>query len=67
MIEQNSMFWSGGALNGKKQTFLTPGLVLGSFPIAKRLRFTVGVGYQIAVTSFHQYNHRWILSFWFPF
>jgi hypothetical protein len=67
MLEQNSTFWAGGALNGKKQTFLTPGLVLGSFPIAKRLRFTVGAGYQIAVTSFRQYNHRWILSFRFPF
>jgi hypothetical protein len=54
-------------LNGKKQTFITPGLVLGSFPIERRLRFTVGVGYQIAVTSYHQYNHRWILSLRFPF
>jgi hypothetical protein len=67
MVEQNSTFWSGGALDGKKQTFITPGLVLGSFPIERRLRFTVGVGYQIAVTSFHQYNHRWILSLRFPF
>jgi hypothetical protein len=67
MIEQNSTFWLGGALNGRKQTFLTPGLILGSFPIAKRLRFTVGAGYQIAVTPFHQYNHRWILSLRFPF
>lgn len=67
MIEQNSTFWSGGGLDGKKQTFIAPGLVLGSFPIEKRMRFTVGVGYQIAVTSFHQYNHRWILSLRFPF
>jgi hypothetical protein len=33
MIEQNSTFWSGGTLDGKKEVFLTPGLVLGSFPL----------------------------------
>jgi hypothetical protein len=48
--------------DGKKQKFITPGLMLGSVPIEKRLRFTVGFGYQIAVTSFHQYDHRRILS-----
>ena len=67
MLEQNSVLWSGGALDGKKQVFLTPGLVLGSFPVAERLRFTIGGGVQIAVTEFHQYNHRWILSLRFPF
>jgi hypothetical protein len=67
MLEQNSVFWSGGVLDGKKQVFLTPGLVLGSFPVAERLRLTIGAGAQIAVTEFHQYNHRWILSLRFPF
>jgi len=67
MLEQNSTFWSGGALDGKKQVFLTPGIVLGSFAIAERLRFAIGTGVQIAVTEFHQYNHRWILSLRFPF
>src|ERR1700682_228417 len=67
MLEQNSVFWSGGALDGKKQVFLTPGFVLGSFPVAERLRFAIGTGVQIAVTEFHQYNHRWILSLRFPF
>jgi hypothetical protein len=67
MLEQNSVFWSGGTLDGKKQVFVTPGLVLGSIPIAERLRFAVGAGVQIAVTEFHQYNHRWILSLRFPF
>jgi hypothetical protein len=66
-LEQNSVFWSGGALDGKKQVFLTPGLVLGSFPVAEKLRFAIGTGVQIAVTEFHQYNHRWILSLRFPF
>jgi len=67
MIEQNSMFWCGGVLDGKHQTFITPGIVFGSFPLKKRLRFTIGAGYQIAVTTFRQYNHRWILSLRFPF
>jgi hypothetical protein len=67
MLEQNSEFWSGGILDGKKQVFLTPGLVCGGFPLAERLRFAFGAGVQIAVTQFHQYNHRWILSVRFPF
>src|SRR5713226_4262103 len=67
MLEQNSVFWSGGTLDGKKQVFLTPGLVLGSFPVAEKLRFAIGTGVQIAVTEFHQYNRRWILSLRFPF
>lgn len=67
MLEQNSIFWSGGSLDGKKEVFLTPGLVLGGFPLAERLHLTVGGGIQIAVTQFHQYNHRAILSVRFPF
>jgi hypothetical protein len=67
MIEQNSIFWSRGTLDGKKEVFLTPGLVVGSFPLAERLHLTVGGGLQIAATHFHQYNHRWILSVRLPF
>jgi hypothetical protein len=54
-------------LAGKKQVFLTPGLVLGAFPLAQRLHFSFAAGVQIAVTQFHQYNHRWIVSARFPF
>jgi len=67
MVEQNSTFWSGGTLDGKKEVFLTPGLVLGTFPLAERLHFGFGAGVQIAATQFHQYNHRLILSVRFPF
>jgi hypothetical protein len=67
MIEQNSTFWSGGTLDGKKEVFLTPGVVLGSFPLAERLHLSMGGGLQIAATRFHQYNHRWILSVRLPF
>jgi hypothetical protein len=67
MLEQNSTFWSGGVLDGKKEMFLTPGVIRGGFPIAERLHLSVGAGVQIAVTQFHQYNHRWIVSVRFPF
>jgi len=67
MVEQNSTFWSGGTLDGKKEGFMTPGLVLGSFPLAERLHLSIGGGVQIAATQFHRYNHRWILSVRFPF
>jgi len=67
MVEQNSTFWSGSTLDGKKEVFLTPGFVLGTFPLAKRLHFGFGAGMQIAATQFHQYNHRLILSVRFPF
>jgi hypothetical protein len=67
MLEQNSTFWFGGILDGKKEVFLTPGLILGSYQIAERLHFTFGGGVQIAATHFHQFNHRYILSVRFPF
>jgi hypothetical protein len=67
MIEQNSTFFSDGPDSGKKQVFLTPGVVFGMFQVAERLRFGIGGGVQIAATQFHQYNHRWILSVRFPF
>jgi hypothetical protein len=67
MLEQNSTFWSGGVLDGKKEVFLTPGVVLGGFPIAERLHLSFGAGVQIALSQFHQYNHRWIVSVRFPF
>jgi hypothetical protein len=67
MLEQNSTFWLDGPLTGHKQVFVTPGLVLGSFPLTGTLHVGFGVGVQIAVSSFHQYNHRWIFSVRFPF
>ena len=45
----NTTHWTDGPRGGKTQVFLTPGLVLGRFPIAGRLKAIVGAGYQIAV------------------
>jgi hypothetical protein len=67
MLELNSTSWSGGTLDGKKEVFLTPGLVVGSFPLAERLHIGFGAGVQIAVSQFHRYNHRWIASVRLPF
>jgi hypothetical protein len=67
MLELNSTSWSGGTLDGKKEVFLTPGLVVGSFPLAERLHLGLGVGVQLAVSEFRRYNHRWIASVRLPF
>jgi len=39
-------------LDGKKEVFLTPGIVLGSFPLAEQLHLSIGGGVQIAATTF---------------
>jgi hypothetical protein len=67
MLELNSTSWSGGTLNGKREVFLTPGLVVGSFPLMERLHLGLGAGMQIAVSKFHRYDHRWIASVRLPF
>jgi hypothetical protein len=65
--EINSTFWEGGANDGKKQTFATPGIVLGRFPIHKRLAIAAGAGFQIATTHYHQFNHAFIGTLRIPF
>ncbi|HEV2984489.1 MAG TPA: hypothetical protein VGX46_08875, partial [Vicinamibacterales bacterium] len=67
LVEVNSTSWSGGVLDGKREVFLTPGVVVGAFPLAERLHVGVAAGMQIAVTQFHRYDHRWIVSARFPF
>jgi hypothetical protein len=67
LLEQNSTFWVDGPLTGKRQVFLTPGVVVGPFPLSGKLHIGFGCGMQIAVTQFHEYNHRWIFSIRFPF
>lgn len=66
-FEVNSFFFKGGPNDGKKQTFLTPGLLLGRFPIHNRVGLTLGGGMQIAVTHYHQYNHALIFTARIPF
>lgn len=66
-VEVNSTFWANGKNAGKKQVFLSPGLVAGKFHLWKRVGFAIGGGVQIAATRFHAYNHNWLFSVRFPF
>ncbi len=66
-IELNSTFFQDGRNDGQKQNFVTPGLVLGRFPLWGRAGLTIGAGYQIATTHFHTSNHNAILSVRVPF
>lgn len=66
-LEVNSSFILGGASDGKKQTFLTPGLVAGRFPLHNRVGLTLGAGMQIAATRYHAYNHALIFTARIPF
>jgi len=66
-FEVNSTFWPDGTRAGKKQVFLTPGLVVGRIPMRGRLGLTVAAGYQIAATHFHSYNRSFIVTVRLPF
>jgi hypothetical protein len=66
-VEINSTFIQDGPRDGMKQTFVTPGLVIGRLHFWNRVGFTIGGGYQIAATHFHTSNHNGILSIRFPF
>ncbi len=66
-VEINATFWTGGALDGKKQVFLTPGLILGRFRLRGRLVMAFGAGFQVAATQYHAYNHAGIFTLRFPF
>lgn len=66
-LEVNSTFWEGGTNDGRKQTFLTPGVVFARFPIHNRIGFVAGAGFQIATTHYNQYNHAFVATFRMPF
>lgn len=66
-VEVNSTFWANGRNAGRKQVFLSPGLVVGRLHLWKKVGFAIGSGVQIAATSFHTYNHSWVVSVRFPF
>ena len=65
--EVNFTHYYQGEHSGQTLVYLTPGLVIGRFRIKDRLSFTVGAGFEIAVTSFHPTNHIPIFSVRFPF
>ena len=70
-FEVNDTIWlSGRTRAGKDQVFLTPGIILGRFVIAGRVKAIVGGGYQFAVSPDATvrpvlnptYNHNWVLT-----
>lgn len=66
-VETNYTWFAKGERTGQNQLFLTPGLVMGRFPIRGRLGLTLGAGYQVAVTKGRAYNNAVILSLRVPF
>jgi hypothetical protein len=66
-VEANYTYWPNGEHNEKSQLFITPGLVLGRFPIWKRVGVTLAAGYQVAVTEKPTIRNNLILSARIPF
>ena len=66
-VEVNSTFYKDGENDGRKQTFVTPGIIFGRFKLGSRLAMAAGAGYQIAVTQYHAYNHAAVFTIRFPF
>lgn len=61
--EFNATYFHGGPNDGKKQLFVTPGLLAAhKLRPASRLGLCLGAGEQIAVSSFHSYNHELIFT-----
>jgi hypothetical protein len=62
-LESNTTWFFAGKNDGKKQNFLTPGIVFSKFKLhpsdaQSRTGFSVGGGMQIATSQFHTYNHE---------
>jgi hypothetical protein len=66
-VEVNYTYWGNGEHTGKNQVFITPGFLLGRFPIWNRVGVTLGLGYQIALNDNPTFNHNFIVSLRIPF
>jgi hypothetical protein len=73
-LEVNWTHFVGGQRGGLDQVFLTPGVVLGRFPLTNGVLFTTGVGYQFAVSPNYRanpltpaYNHAILFTSRFNF
>jgi hypothetical protein len=66
-VEANYTYWPNGKHDGLNQLFITPGVILGRFPILSRVGCTVGVGCQFAVTDNALMHRNVILSGRIPF
>jgi hypothetical protein len=66
-LEINTTRWYGSTRDGKIQTFLTPGIVIGRFALhsgepKRRLGLVGGFGFQTAATTYHTYNHSLVFT-----
>ena len=59
--------WTDGPSDGKWQAIATAGFVVGRFPIAGRLHFDVGFGYQWAISAYRTYDGAWLATARLPF
>ena len=66
-LEVNGTFFQDGKNDGKTQVLVTPGLVIGRFPLSRRVALTIGAGLQVAVSRFRTSTHTVILSVRLPF
>jgi hypothetical protein len=66
-FETNYTWYPDGEHKGKSQLYLTPGLILGRFPLFWRVRAVVGAGFQVAVTKYNGYHNAWVLTARLPF
>lgn len=65
-FEVNAIDFQGGPNDGKKQVFLTPGVLIGRFALNRCSGLTFGVGMQIAASEYHSYNHSLLFSVRLP-
>jgi hypothetical protein len=61
-FETNYTWFPNGEHKGKSQVYLTPGLILGRFPIWERIKVNIGAGYQQAVTKYQMYHNAWVIT-----
>lgn len=66
-VEVNYTYWPNGTHEGLNQAFITPGLVLGKFPLWGRVGVTIGAGCQFALTDHPLYRRNIILTGRIPF
>lgn len=62
-VEDNASWFKGGANDGKKQNFVTPGVLAGPFKFhpddpKRREALMFGAAMQIATSTFHATNHN---------
>ncbi len=71
-LESNTTWFFAGKNDGKKQNFLTPGIVFSKFKLhpsdeTSRTGVAFGAGMQIATSQFHTYNHELAITTRFVF